>query len=328
MFLGRPGSYGDRPSHFAIQQCDLLLILGSRLSVSTIGYYPDRLAGNAVKVMVDIDEKELGRDTVPIDYRIHADVKRFLQELNRQLEQMSVRCGHQQWITYCKELKAKYPNVLPQYQEETPLNAYYFTQKLSELVQANANICVDTGSVCNIVSQSWKLKGGQRYLISGGLSCMGFWATSLGTVQKDRITVALAGDGSTQMNVQEFATLQYNQFPIKLFVYNNNGYMLIRHNQHNYMNDRFLGVGPDSGLQTPDFVKVAEAYGVKALRITKEDDVAEKIKEVLDFAGPVVCEVIVQEFAPIIPRIASKVMPDGSLKAAEFDDLYPFLEEK
>lgn len=157
---------------------------------------------------------------------------------------------------------------------------------------------------------------------------MGFWATSLGTVQKDRITVALAGDGSTQMNVQEFATLQYNQFPIKLFVYNNNGYMLIRHNQHNYMNDRFLGVGPDSGLQTPDFVKVAEAYGVKALRITKEDDVAEKIKEVLDFAGPVVCEVIVQEFAPIIPRIASKVMPDGSLKAAEFDDLYPFLEEK
>jgi len=327
LFIGRPGSYGDRPSHFAIQQCDLLLILGSRLSVSTIGYYPERLAKNAVKIMIDIDEKELERDSVPIDYRIHADVKSFLQQLNQLLEKNKIKCQHQKWITHCKELKIKYPNVLPQYQEEAPLNAYYFTEKLSELVQKNANICVDTGSVCNIVSQSWKLKEGQRYLISGGLSCMGFWATAIGTCQKDKSSIVLAGDGSVQMNIQEFATLQYNKLPVKLFVYNNNGYMLIRHNQHNYMNDRFLGVGPDSGLQTPDFSKVAKAYGIKSLKIVKEDDITQKIKEVLEHEGPVVCEVIVQEFAPIIPRIASKVMPDGSLKAAEFDDLYPFLEK-
>lgn len=129
------------------------------------------------------------------------------------------------------------------------------------------------------------------------------------------------------MNIQEFAMMQYNRLPIKLFVYNNNGYMLIRHNQHNYMNDRFLGVGPDSGLQTPDFVKVAEAYNLKAVRICSDDDIEEKIQEVLAYDGPVVCEVIVQEFAPIVPRIASKVMPDGSLKAADFDDLYPFLDK-
>lgn len=80
------------------------------------------------------------------------------------------------------------------------------------------------------------------------------------------------------------------------------------------------------GLQTPDFTKVAAAYGVKAIRITKQDDIKGKLREVLQADEPVVCEVMVQEFAPIIPRIASKVMPDGSLKAAEFDDLYPFLE--
>lgn len=157
---------------------------------------------------------------------------------------------------------------------------------------------------------------------------MGFWATAIGACQKNRMTVALAGDGSTQMNIQEFATLQYNHLPVKLFIYNNNGYMLIRHNQHNYMKDRFLGVGPDSGVQTPDFVEVAKAYGIKAVKITKEDDIVQKIQDVMEYDGPVVCEVMVQEFAPIIPRIASKVMPDGSLKAAEFDDLYPFLEEK
>ena len=327
LFLGRPGSYGDRPSHFAIQECDLLLILGSRLSVSTIGYYPDKLALNATKIMIDIDEKELAREVVPVDHKIQADLSQFLNSLICELENREISGKHTEWVEHCRQMRKEYPNVLPEYADETPLNEYYFTDHLSRLVGNEANIIVDTGSVCNIVSQSWTLKPGQNYLISGGLSCMGFWATAIGACQENRQVIAIAGDGSTQMNIQEFATLQYNHLPVKLFVYNNNGYMLIRHNQHNYMNDRFLGVGPDSGLQTPDFVKVAEAYNLKAVRICSDDDIDKKIQEVLDYDGPVVCEVIVQEFAPIIPRIASRVMPDGSLKAADFDDLYPFLDK-
>ena len=325
-FIGRPGSYGDRASHFAIQQCDLLLILGSRLSISTIGYYPQRLAGHAVKIMVDVDEKELQKQDVPLDYRYHADVKTFLQRLLSVLpEQNSDK--KRAWKEHCIQLKNKYPNVREEYQEERPLNEYWVTHKIAEKASAQSNIIVDTGSVCNVVSQSWHLKRGQRYLISGGLSCMGFWATAIGAFQKDRQLIAITGDGSAQMNIQELATLSYNKIPVKLFIYNNNGYMLIRHNQHNYMNDRFLGVGPDSGIQTPDFCKVADAYGVKSIKITEEKDLDEKIKEVLEATEPVVCEVMVQEFAPIIPRIASRVMPDGSLKAAEFDDLYPFLDQ-
>lgn len=327
MFIGRPGSYGDRASHFAIQESDLLLVLGSRLSVSTIGYYPKKLAKNAVKIMVDIDDKELAKEDVPIDYKIQTDLKVFLRDLLVSLNSDQITIEHKVWVEHCREMCQKYPNVIPAYQEETPLNSYYFTKVLAEQTSENANIVVDTGSVCNIVSQSWEIKKNQRYLISGGLSCMGFWATAIGSIQKGKQMLALTGDGSAQMNVQEFATLQYNKLPIKLFVYNNNGYMLIRHNQHNYMDDRFLGVGPDSGLQTPNFTRVAQAYGIKSVRITKEDNIIKKIREVLDYEGPVVCEVIVQEFAPIIPRIASKVMPDGSLKAADFDDLYPFLSQ-
>ena len=103
--------------------------------------------------------------------------------------------------------------------------------------------------------------------------------------------------------------------------------MLIRHNQHNYMNDRFLGVGPDSGLQTPDYCEIAKAYGIKAVHITADDDIETLIREVLAEEGPVVCEVILQEFSEIVPKIASRVMSDGSLKAANFDDLYPFLDD-
>ena len=324
LFIGRPGSYGDRASHFAIQEADMLLILGSRLSISTVGYYPQRFGKNAFKVMVDIDDKELSKGDVPVDYKINADLNEWLSKL---LSYMSnKKCVHTEWVKHCNEYKNKYPTVVNEYKDQKPLNEYYVTSVISKCATENTNIVVDTGSVCNIVSQSWKIKKGQRYLISGGLSCMGFWATALGVCQDDRQIIAISGDGSTQMNIQELATLQYNKMPVKLFIYNNNGYMLIRHNQHNYMDDRFLGVGPDSGVQTPDFCKVAEAYGVKNIRIQSADNMEAKIKEVLEFDKTVVCEVICQQFAPIIPRIASRVMSDGSLKAAEFEDLYPFLE--
>lgn len=322
-YVGRPGSYGDRASHFAIQEADFLFILGCRLSISTIGYYPERFGKNAIKVMVDIDEKELAKSDVPIDYKIMADIQYFLKYLEDRID--TVRLNHDEWIQHCGKNKDKYPTVCEEYSKEKPFNEYYVTSVISKLAQENTNIIVDTGSVCNIVSQSWKMKKGQRYLISGGLSCMGFWATAMGAYQEGRSLIALAGDGSTQMNIQEFATLKYYQIPLKLFVYNNNGYMLIRHNQHNYMNDRFIGVGPDSGVQTPDFSRVAQAYGISAVRVDADDDLEENIRYVLDAKEPILCEIICQEFAPIIPRIASKVMPDGSLKAAEFEDLYPFL---
>lgn len=324
-YIGRPGNYGDRASHYAIQKCDLLFILGSRLSVSTIGYYPEKLAENAVKIMVDIDEKELQRDAVPIQYKYRSDVKIFLQSLTGYMESDELRDNHREWIAWCRDLKVKYPVVLAEYKQQKPLNSYYFTSVLSGLVPENSNIVVDTGSVYCMVSQSWTVKSGQRYLASGGFSCMGFWATAMGTCQEGRNTIAISGDGAVQMNIQELATLKYNKLPVKLFVYNNNGYMLIRHNQHNYMNDRFLGVGPDSGLQTPQYCEIAKAYGIKAVRITADDDIEALIREVLSEEGPVVCEVILQEFSEIAPKIASRVMPDGSLKAADFDDLYPFI---
>ena len=323
-FVGRPGSYGDRASHFAIQQCDCLLILGSRLAVSTTGYYPQRFGLNAFKIMVDVDQKELDKPDVPVDLKLSMDLEHFLKMLLSMVPEDAGQT-HTSWLEHCQELRRRYPNVLPGYQVQKPLNSYYVTKLLSQCAPAQCNVVVDTGSVCNVVSQSWELKRGQHYLISGGLSAMGFWAGAIGAASEDRQAVALAGDGSVQMNVQEFATLRYNRMPVKLFIFQNNGYLLIRHNQHNYMNDRFLGVGPDSGLETPDFCKVAQAYGLDSCELTAGDNLEEAFQDIFRREGPFVCQIRVQEFGEIAPRIASKVMPDGSLKAAEFDDLYPFL---
>lgn len=325
LFVGRPGAYGDRASHFAVQECDLLLVLGSRLSQSTTGYYPDHLAPNAVKIMVDIDEKELAKGDVPIDISIHKNLKTFTDELMEESSEWRID-EHKDWITHCKGNMEKYPVVELGYEKEDGINSYYFTKLLSENAPDKTTVVVDTGSVCNVVSQSWYLKEDQKYLISGGFSCMGFWAASVGAAAHGNV-IALSGDGATHMNVQDFATLAYYKLPIKMFIYNNHGYLLIRHNQHNYMNDRFLGVGADSGVPSIDFCTIASAYGLPSVRIESKEEIIPMIKKVFAIDGPVVCEVMTQEFGILAPRIASRVMPDGSLKAAEFDDLWPFLEK-
>ncbi len=326
LFVGRPGAYGDRASHFAVQECDLLLILGSRLSQSTTGYYPDHLAPNATKIMVDIDEKELAKRDVPIDISIRKNLKSFAEELLKESKDWKTD-AHATWLDHCKDNKEKYPVVEPGYAAEDGINSYYFTKLLSENAPDSTTVVVDTGSVCNVVSQSWFLKENQKYVISGGFSCMGFWAASVGAAAHGDV-IALSGDGATHMNVQDFATLAYYKLPIKLFIYNNHGYLLIRHNQHNYMNDRFLGVGPDSGVPSVDFCAVASAYGLPSFRIETKEDIISTVEKVFATEGPVICEVLTQEFGILAPRIASKVMPDGSLKAAEFDDLWPFLDNK
>lgn len=323
-FIGRPGAYGDRASHFAIQNCDLLLTLGSRFSVSTIGYYPKDFAKEATIIQVDIDQKELDKDDVPVDILIKSDLKNFIKEISNSLGNENI--NKTDWNDYCKNLKQKYPVVLDEYEQESPINSYYFVDMLSKKISDNTSIVVDTGSVCNVVSQSFNIKENQRYIISAGLSCMGFWASAVGTASLGVETIALAGDGSTQMNIQEFATMKHHNLPIKLFIFKNNGYCLIRHNQHNYLDDRFIGVGADSGVEIPDFCKIATAYGLPSVDISKSDDISAKIDEVLNTKGPIICQINTQELQPLVPRIASRVMEDGSLKAAAFDDLFPFID--
>ena len=327
LFVGRPGGYGNRAAHFALQNADFILILGCRMSVSSIGYYPDRLGQHAKKIQVDIDPLELNKTDVPKNLKILADVKEFLLMF---LDRVSkVECD--EWLNYCLSCKEKYPPVAVEQRDAQPINTYYFTEKLAEKTESDSVIVVDTGTVCNVVSQSWSIKENQDYLISGGLSCMGYWAGVIGACygrnKKEQI-IAITGDGSLQMNIQEFGTLKYYNLPVKLFVYNNEGYMLIRHNQHNYMNDRFLGVGPDSGVYVPDVCEIARAYGLECLKIKSRQEIDEKISYVMSYDGPIVCEVMCDTFQEMVPRLSSKVMPDGSLKASEFDDLCPFLSDE
>jgi acetolactate synthase-1/2/3 large subunit len=328
LYVGRPGNYGERSANFAVQNADMVLILGSRLSTSSIGHDGKNFARNAKKIMVDIDEKELNKPLPNIDIKIKDDVSLFLDSLLK-YEKVNLD-NFQSWQNKCFEWTQKYPVVLEEYKREMPINSYYFTDRLSEVADKDCMILVDTGSCFHVASQVWKIKQKQRFLTTGGLSSMGYWAASIGACAAHNYqkTLVITGDGSLQMNIQEFATIKHNNLPIKVFVYNNNGYLLIRQTQRNFMDNRLFGESPKSGLWCPDSMKIADAYGIKGVRIEKLESIDEKIKEVLDYQGPVICDIVMRELQELMPRTASKKLPDGTLEAMPFDDMYPFLSKE
>ncbi|MFI3300264.1 MAG: thiamine pyrophosphate-binding protein [Candidatus Gastranaerophilales bacterium] len=328
LYIGRPGNYGERSANISIQNADLIISIGSRLSTAAIGHNAKEFAKNAKKIVVDIDEKELNKPIFDIDLKIHEDANIFLTKLNSQ--DVSIQ-NTSQWVKFCQNLKEKYPVVLEEYKNEKEgVNSYYFTDKLCEYTNKDTMVVVDTGSCFHVACQAWKIKKGQRFLTTGGLSSMGWWVAGLGACMANnkKNTVVITGDGSLQMNIQEFATIKHNNLPVKVFIFNNNGYLLIRQTQVNFMEGRLYGEGKDSGVWCPDTLDIAMAYKIKGVRIDSTDNIDEEIKEVLDYDGPVICDVKVPEWQLIVPRVSSQKLEDGTLVSKPFDDMFPFLDEK
>ena len=271
----------------------------------------------------------MNKPGIGIDIKINVDAKYFFSEILLQTKLDSIP-DFREWIKKCNEWKDKYPVVLSSYKKEKPVNSYYFTEKLCNSTTKDDMVLVDTGSCFHVVCQAWMIKKGQRFLTTGGLSSMGYWAAVLGAclANNRRRTIVVTGDGSFQMNIQELATIKHYNLPVKIIIFNNNGYLLIRHTQRNYMEGRFLGEGPDSGVWCPDSLRIAEAYGIKGVRIDSVENIDEKIEEVMNFNGPVICDVMTPEWQLLIPRVASEKQADGTLVSKPLEDMYPFLDRK
>jgi len=329
LFVGRPGLYGDRAANLAIQLSDFILAVGARLDPGIIGYDAEDWGRQAQKVIIDIDPKELEKPGIQNSLRFRSDAQEFLGELLEtvKIHKMSVS---KKWITHCSKLKNKYPTVLPSYKNEHPVNSYYLSERLSYAAKPSDVIVVDTSSPFHVVCQTWNIKKGQRFITTGGISTMGYWAAAIGAclAKQRKRTIVVTGDGCLQMNIQELATVKHNQLPIKLFVINNNGYLLIRHTQKTHMEGRLIGESPSTGIWCPDSIAIAKAYGIYAVKIKSADGIDKKIKEVLDYNGPVVCDVDSPQWQAIIPRVSSEKKPDGTLVSKSYEDMYPFLDKK
>nr|WP_321295517.1 thiamine pyrophosphate-binding protein [uncultured Sphaerochaeta sp.] len=329
LYVGRPGNYGERSANMAIQNADVIISVGCRLASSLVGHNPMQFGENAHVIVVDIDPEELNKPNCHVDQKVLGDAKIFFECMNEYYDRYQLPT-YQSWIRQCNHWRGKYPVVQASYKDERPINSYLFIDELCRQVDSNVMITVDTGSCFHVACQTWKIKKGQHFLTTGGISSMGYWCACIGAclAHDKKETVCITGDGSLQMNIQEFATIRHNNLPIKVFIFNNNGYLLIRHTQRNFMEDRFVGEGPDTGVWCPDSLKIAEAYGIHGVRINSPDEMEAKIKEVLEYDGPVICDVLTPEWQLLIPRVSSEKLPDGTLVAHDYDDMFPFLSRE
>jgi acetolactate synthase-1/2/3 large subunit len=327
LFVGRPGTVGDRAGNFAVQNADLLIVLGSRLNIRQIGYNFQAFARNAFKVMVDIDQSELDKPTLAIDQKIHADLADAFDEMLDQ--DYPPRPEHREYLKWCKERQSKYPVVLSSYDmSNSPINPYTFVDRLFDHLREGDVVVTGDGTACVVTFQAAKLKRDQRLYTNSGSASMGYdlpAAIGAAMAKAGERVICIAGDGSIMMNLQELQTIFTNKLNIKIFVLSNGGYSSIRQTQENYFSDNIVGCGPESGISFPNFAKIAESFGIDNARCLELCDLDDAIALALHGDSPYLLDLNIDPNQPFSPKLASRQLPDGTMVSPALEDQWPFL---
>jgi len=333
-YIGRIGTKGTRAGNFAMQNSDLIISIGSRLSVSVVGHEYSFFAREAKLIVVDIDSVEHKKKTVKIDLLINADAKEFLIALDLAIKEQG-NCFYTDWLTKCVGWKEKYPVCLPEYRsEDKEINYYYFIERLNLQIKkhlSTAPVISDAGSAFYVVSQAININRGQRYITSGALATMGFnlpagIGVSIGNEYKP--TIVITGEGSFQQNIQELQTIVHNNLPVKVFVVSNNGYLSIRQTQKRFFSGNLVGESNKSGISFPDTQKIASAYGIEYMKVTVAEELDSVIEKSLLHEGPVICEIVSLQDQVIMPTNSSAINKDGVMISKPLEDMFPFLDRE
>lgn len=304
-FCGHIGTIGQRAGNFTLQNADLILCLGTRNNIRQVSYNWENFAQNAFKIMVDIDGAELDKPLVTPDLKIKADLGEFLPELYAKMPDLDLT----NWLAHSKTLYNRYSfESHPEHtQSKETINPYYFTKLLTSKLKAEDTlVCANaTPSIC--LFQVGEINN-YRVIMNSGNASMGYGLpAALGAYYNTKgRTIAFEGDGSIMMNIQELQTIAHNKIPLKIFIINNAGYSSIRQSQTNFFNGHLTGSGEDSGVSVPDFVKVANAFGIKSLKITNPELMDEQIQEALDSDEPIIAEVITEKDYIFAPKLSAK----------------------
>lgn len=329
LYAGRGGTMGDRAGNFAVQNSDLVLSLGCRLSIYQVGYDVRTWARGAYVAAVDIDADELKKPTIRVDLPICMDVCRFMEELLGKTADEEFQ--YDGWLRQCQKWKQDYPVVLERHYIQRELcNVYAFIDTLGRLAPEGAVTVAANGSASVVGSQAMPIKEDQRFIMNCALSSMGYGLpASIGAciANGKSPVVCLTGDGSIQMNLQELQTVLTNRLPIKIFVINNQGYHQIRLTQQNLFKGRKLvGVGPESeDLGFPSMEKLAWAYGYPYFCCKSNQDLKKFVEQAVGCVGPVIAEVFADTAQVFEPKSATRKLPDGRLESPPLEDLAPFL---
>lgn len=330
LVFGRAGVYGQRAANFVLQNCDFLLTIGTRLAIPQVGYDLTEFAREAKIAVVDIDPLELVKQKERVTVPVLADAKEFLSDLFTLAKNVTWNKNHTvSWLHQCNQYRQKYPIIGPEHADKDGyINSYPFMKKLSAHFKKNQIIVTDMGTALLSGHQVLSLKKGQRLMTSTGLGEMGYglpgaigasFATNKGEV------LCLNCDGGMMLNLQELQTMVHHQLPIKLFIFNNDGYLMIKHTQKALFAGRYSGTDKKSGVTCPDYSALANAFRIPAYSIRTWEDFDAIIPDVQNHAGPVICEVFTHPEQLFHPKLSLAPQKDGSIISPPLEDLSPLL---
>ena len=334
LYVGHPGSMGDRGANLILQNADLLISVGSRIDTSLTAFNEPHFGKNAKKVIVDIDPNELRRMNLEqVEVKLAYDAGKFLlllldscKKVNWDIERKSWT----EWRKYGHTLRAEYPSVTSEHQQKKEfVSAYYFIKVLCDhLKKSDVIVPESSGAAGEITYQAFSLKRGQKMKNAAGLGSMGFglpYAIGACLANEGRRTILINGDGAFQMNIQELQTLVRLNLPVKIFIWSNGGYASIQAMQRNTFNAHYVASGESSGLEMPDICAVARAYKIPVYSAKTNEEMEDIVPRVLAQPGVVLCELAISPEETVSPRTKSFRLPDGSLRSSLLEEMWPVI---
>jgi len=323
-FFGRFGLYGQRAANFIVQNADLILVLGSRLALPQVGYDFSQFARGAKIIVVDIDELEGTK--YPVDF-VWGDCKDVIESL---IQSSYMLWGYKkQWVNKCKELKERYPLVDETIHKDNGyLNSYKFITKMSDYLKDDHIVVTDMGTALLSGHQNIKLKPNQTMFTSQGLGEMGYGlpaALGAALACPNKPVLCLNCDGGMMMNIQELHTIVENNLPVKIIIFNNDGYLMIKHTQKMLFKGDYVSVNKKTGIGLPNYNKVMPAFGYKYYDIKSWDNFDQVMAYFINEPGPACLEVFMDPEQDFIPKVKGVVKEDGSIFPPPIEEMSPLL---
>jgi acetolactate synthase-1/2/3 large subunit len=324
--IGMWGIKGNRAANFAVQNSDCLIILGSSMNVTHIGYDEKSFSPHSKKIMIDIDDNELKKDIFKVDYPIVGNVKDFLEiAQNNTADSWDL----DQWADKCLHWKKKWPIYDPAiHRDDTGgINLYEIIESMNRHMEPSDLVIADAGQPCYICSTNLRFKQGQRYMVQAAQGDMGYAIPALvgvNAVAPEFNIIACIGEGSFYTNMQELAVIRQYNIPAKIFVINNDGYMSIKQTQTKFFNGRLLAVSKSTGVYFADIAKVAESFEIDYIKISNNKELDETMSKVMHYDKPIIVEFVSQDTLDVLP--AQAIKPDGT--QGGLHDMAPFLSQE
>lgn len=327
LFVGRAGQYGQRHANFALQSCDLLLCLGTRVALPQRGFNDANFAPNATKIIVDIDDTELSKFEFENYKPICSDVRQVIEKLSNKVDEI---ISFESWLSLCNVWKKKYSMVNEDYSSEG-INSYFFIDKLSDYLNDDEIIVTDMGTSLTCTHATIRLRKDQRIITSTGLGEMGFGIPGAvgASLASGKRVVLVCGEGSLMMNLQELQTVQNLNLPIILLLLNNSGYLTIKHTHHALYKTNGNAAATDArnGVTFPNFEKIAYGFDLDYQYVHDEQSFLNLLDKFHDINKSVFIEIKMPEYQELIPKMAVQINDKGEMFTPSLEYMYPFLPE-